>query len=95
MTYSAESMIGSVSVSTTQNRGFSPEEVAGRCVDKIISISEDADPVIRSQALAYKENMKKLIAFYMKEAINSDRTTLFNALSEAGQKDLAEVIRRL
>jgi len=95
MTGTAEAMIGSVFVSTTQNRGFGPEEVADRCVDKIIFISENADPAIRNQALAYKENMKKLIAFYMREAITSDRTTIFNALSEAGQKNLAEIIRKL
>jgi hypothetical protein len=31
----------------------------------------------------------------MKEAANSDRTTVYNALLEAGQKDLAELIRRM
>jgi hypothetical protein len=30
----------------------------------------------------------------MQEAIKSDRTTVYNALLQAGQKDLAEAIRR-
>lgn len=95
MTDFCGSQTGFVSVSTTNNRGFTPEEVAERCLDKIISVSSDANPVIRDQALAYRNNIKALIVFYMKEAIKSDRTTIFNALMEAGQKDLAEAIRRL
>jgi hypothetical protein len=31
----------------------------------------------------------------MREAVKSDRTTIYNALSEAGYKELAEQIRRL
>jgi len=31
----------------------------------------------------------------MKEMVQSDRTTTFNALCDAGHKDLAEMIRRL
>jgi hypothetical protein len=31
----------------------------------------------------------------MKEAVQSDRTTVNNALLDAGHKDLAELIRRL
>jgi len=95
MTDFCNSQTGFVSVSTTSNRGFTPEEVAERCLDKIISVSSDANPVIRDQALAYRNNIKALIVFYMKEAIKSDRTTIFNALIEAGQKDLAEAVRRL
>jgi len=84
-----------VDVRTTENRGFTPDEVAERCADKIISISETADPVIRDQARAFKKHLEKVVAFYMREAIRSDRTTVYNALCDAGHKDLAELIRRI
>jgi hypothetical protein len=84
-----------VDVKTTHNRGFTPEEVAERCADKIISISDSANPVIRDQARAFKKHLIKVLSLYMREAINSDRTTVYNALCDAGQKDLAELIRRL
>jgi hypothetical protein len=42
-----------------------------------------------------KRNMEKIIAHYMKEAIRSDRTTVYNAIKDAGHPDLAELIRRL
>ena len=36
-----------VNVQTTQNRGFTPDEVAERCVEKLISVSDDAHPAIK------------------------------------------------
>ena len=85
----------SVSVETTDNRGFTPEEVAERCVNKITGISNNAHPAIRDQAHAYRKEMEKIIAIYMRQAIKSDRTTVYNAIKDAGHPDLAELIRRL
>ncbi len=84
-----------VEVATTQNRGFTPDEIASRCVDRIISISDQANPVLQQQAHAFKDNMEEVIADYMRQAISSDRTTVYNALLDAGQPKLAELIRRL
>ena len=84
-----------VNVQTTQNRGFSPDEVAERCVEKLISVSGDAHPAIRDQAKAFQKHMEKVVAFYMREAIRSDRTTVYNALIDAGHPKLADAIRRL
>ena len=84
-----------VEVHTTQNRGFSPEEVAERCADKIISVSDGAHPAIQAQAHAFKKRIVKLIEFYLREAVKSDRTTVYNALTDAGHPELAELIRRL
>jgi hypothetical protein len=92
---SGNSDVGSVFVQTTSGRGFTPEEVAERCLNKIIAVSEDANPVIREQADAFKNHIRAVLVFYMKQAISSDRTTVYNALLDAGQKDLAETIRRL
>ena len=85
----------SVNVITTNNRGFTPEEVAKRCVDKIISISDTAHPAIKEQAREYRNSLEKVIAHYMKEAIKSDRTTVYNAIKDSGNMKLAEYIRRL
>ena len=84
-----------VTVHTSDNKGFSPEEVASRCDDKIIQVGDNAPIEIQEQARAYKEHIEKVIAFYMKEAIKSDRTTVVNAIKNAGQEKLAELIRRL
>ena len=83
------------SVKTTNNRGFTPEEVAARCADKIIQVSNTAPPAIRDQANAFKGDLIKVLSFYMREAVNSDRTTICNALNEAGHQELSQMIRRL
>ena len=82
-------------VKTTENRGFSPDEVAERCVEKLISVSDGTHPVIRDQARTFQRHMEKVVAFYMREAIRSDRTTVYNALRDAGHPELADAIRRL
>ena len=84
-----------VSVHTTTGRGFTPEEVASRCVDKLVSVADTAPPAIRDQARAYKVSIEKVVSHYMREAIASDRTTVYNALKDAGHPELAELIRRL
>lgn len=84
-----------VTVHTTENRGFTPEEVAARCADRIVSVADTAPPVIAEQARAFKGQVARVVAYYMREAIASDRTTVYNALRDAGHPELADLIRRL
>ena len=84
-----------VLVHTTKDRGFTPEEVAQRCTDKLLNIADSTPPAIRDQAIAYKKSMEAVIALYMKEAIKTDRTTVYNAIKDAGQPKLAEYIRKM
>ena len=86
---------GVVSVSTTNHRGHTPEEIADRAVERIISIADDMDPALQNQARAFRSQIRELLVLYMREAIKSDRTTVYNAIVSAGQKDLAEHLRRL
>ena len=84
-----------VRVKTTDYRGFTPEEVAELCVKRIVNVSDEAPPAIRDQARAFERQITNIVAFYMREAIKSDRTTVYNALTDAGSPELAELIRRL
>jgi gas vesicle protein len=84
-----------VNVKTTENKGHSIEELAERCTDKIVSVSDYAKPEVKEQAHAFKRRIKQLIELYMQQAVKSDRTTVYNAIINAGQPKLAELIRRL
>ena len=53
-----------VDVQTTNNRGFTPEEVAARCVDKIVEVGDNAAPEIRDQARAFKAHLEKVIVLH-------------------------------
>ena len=87
--------VGSFYVKTTNERGFTPEEITEDLLNKLIYVSLDAHPTIRDQALAYKDNMRPVILHYMQQAVKSDRTTLAAQLSKQGHADMAEIIRRL
>jgi hypothetical protein len=83
---------GSVTVLTTNNRGFMPEEIAERALDKIIYVGGSSHPAIRDQAEAFRENIRQILVFYMKEAIQSDRTTIAARLREAGHPELIKLL---
>lgn len=83
-----------VDVQTTSNRGHDPEFWAKLAADRIVQVSDTAHPAIREQAVAFRDNVEKVILLYMKRAIQSDRTTVYNLVTEAGQPNLAELLRR-
>ena len=84
-----------VDVLTTSGRGMTAEEVAELALNKLISISDTAPPEIAAQAKAFKERMRMVLVHYMRQAIASDRTTVYNILKDAGHLDIAETIRGL
>jgi len=84
-----------VEVNTTNNRGIPPAEYARICADKIVSVSDTAPGPIRDQAHAFRQVVEKVVLHYIKQAIHSDRTTVYNALKDAGHPELAEMMRRL
>tara|TARA_R100001086_G_scaffold247545_1_gene182062 strand:- start:609 stop:899 length:291 start_codon:yes stop_codon:yes gene_type:complete len=89
------SSLGEVGVQTTEYRGFTPEELAQRAVEQIISISETTDPVLRLQAEAFRNRMFHIIVAALEQAVKSDRTTLYNDFVKQGHADMAEILRRL
>lgn len=86
-------LTGNVLVSTTTDRGFTPEEIAERALDKIIYVGSNSHPAIRDQAEAFRENIKYVLIQYLKEAVQSDRTTIANRLREAGHPELINLLK--
>jgi hypothetical protein len=92
-TKEAQAGVFKVDVATTSNGGHPPDFWAKLCADRILNIADSAPPEIKDQAIAYKGLMEQAILLYMKRAIQSDRTTVGYALSEAGHPKLAEMLR--
>ena len=87
--------VGAALVYTSKNQGHSPEQMAEMALNKIMLVSEDAPPVIRDQALAHREKLKKVLIFYMNRMAQSERTTIWALMKQQGHDDVAEIIRRL
>jgi len=91
----SETEVGNLSVTTTNNRGHTVEEVAEMATNRLVSISDTAPAPIRAQAHAFREACKHIITYYMNEAIKNHVCTICNELEKQGQHDLANIIRRL
>ena len=83
---------GDVKVYTTQNRGFTPEEIAERAIDKIIFVGKDSHPVIRDQAEAFKKHIYHVLVQSLEQAVQSDRTTIAQRLRDAGYSELLKIL---
>lgn len=92
MDVSFSAALGNLSVQVTNKRGFTPEELADQALDKILYVGENVHPVIRDQAVAFKEQIRAVLVQYMKKAIVSDRTTLIAKLKAHGHADLAHIL---
>ena len=95
MSVNGSMQVGSVTVATTQNTGLSIEHWAERLLDKILFVGNESNPFIKEQALAYKDALRTAIVQHMRQAIKSDRTTLYNLLLQQGETQMAEILRRL
>ena len=87
--------IGSVDVVTTSNKGLSPEYWTERIMERLVQVSDNADPLVQAQARAFKENIEKVVLLYLRQAIASDRSTVAGLLEKQGHCKMAEIIRRL
>lgn len=84
--------VGNVFVETTQSRGWTVEELAMRAADKIIYVGDQSHPAVQAQARAFKESVKQVVAFYLREAVEQDRATIALRLREAGHSDLVHLL---
>ena len=87
--------MGDVNVQTTKNKGLSPEYWTERIMERLLSISDNAAPMVKAQAQAFKDSMTQVVLLYLKQAIMSDRATVAGLLEKQGHKDMADIIRRL
>ena len=84
--------VGSVMVVATGGRGFTPEEVAERALDKIIYVGSHTHPAIRDQAEAFKDSIRQVLVYYMHEAVRSHNVTLVNKFKQAGHPELIPIL---
>jgi hypothetical protein len=85
-------LVGGVQVETTNNRGWTVDELAERAVNKIVYVGDQSHPVVREQAHAFKQGVREVVRFYLHEAVQQDRLTIANRLRDAGHQDLIRLL---
>tara|TARA_R110001592_G_scaffold91646_1_gene267988 strand:- start:379 stop:669 length:291 start_codon:yes stop_codon:yes gene_type:complete len=91
----SDTTVGQVGVATSDNGGLSNEQISEMAIKKIISVSESAPEPIKQQAHVFADNVRNLLHYYIELARKEERANICHQLREAGQNDLAEVIRRI
>ena len=86
------SALGTVQVMTTNNRGFSAEELADRALNQIINVGDNAPPVIADQARAFQENLREVLIYFIREGMRSRNVTLAAKFTESGFPELVKLI---
>ena len=87
-------LLGEIKAMGVSNRGFTPEELAENALDRIISISSTADPVIRQQAEAFREHIRAVLISYGRQCVKSNHTTIANRLRDAGHSELTQLLEK-
>tara|TARA_R100001463_G_scaffold87490_2_gene142158 strand:- start:455 stop:745 length:291 start_codon:yes stop_codon:yes gene_type:complete len=87
--------VGQVGVVTSDKGGMSNEQISELATNKIVSISKNAPEPIKQQAHIFADNVRNLLQHYIELARKEERANICHKLREAGQNDLAEVIRRI
>ena len=95
MDVSGEAGVGQIQAFATSGRGLNVEELSELALRKIIHIADTAPPALRDQVHEFRGQLKVVLMRYMHQAIASDRTTLYNNLRGAGQREAAELILRI
>jgi len=85
-------LLGGITVATTDRRGWTPDELADRAVEKILYIGNESHPAIRDQAIAFRGAVRSVIKTYLEEAVNQDRATIAIRLHEAGYSNLVHLL---
>ena len=76
MSFAADMEVGQVFVQTTSNRGYTPEEIAERAVNRLKRIETE-------------EELKRVLTKYLQEAQDSERMNARRTLVENGFIDAA------
>lgn len=77
MSFEGGMELGVIKVFTTDNRGFTPDEMATRAVDRLLRINN-------------RSELKRVLTQYFKEAQDSERMDLRRKLNENGFADAAK-----
>ena len=77
MSFSSDLELGQVLVQTTDYRGFTPEELAERAVNRVMRVQTE-------------DELKRVLIKYLQEAQNSERMNARRILIENGFSDAAK-----
>ncbi len=87
--------VQSVNVMTSDEGGLSTEQLTELAMDKVINVADSAPPAIRDQAEAFRSSIENVLRYYIELARREERATIAYRMAKAGQKEMADLVRRI
>lgn len=87
--------VQSVNVMTSNEGGLSTEQLTELAMDKVINVADSAPPAIRDQAEAFRGSIENVLRYYIELARREERATIAHRMAKAGQKEMADLVRRI
>jgi hypothetical protein len=70
--------VGTINVMASSNGPLSAEQWAKLAADKIMYVGDKTEGPIRDQAVAFKNNIQKVIEYYITQAVQSNERYLLS-----------------
>jgi hypothetical protein len=87
--------LGNVSVTITNYRGMSPEELADAAMKEILDVRGNPPEIIRQQLVAFQDRLRDVLVRYFRKAQAEERNNIYGALVKHGAADIAQIIRNM
>jgi len=84
-----------VKIYTSNHGGLSTDQIVELAASKIMYVSDDAPPVIKDQAIAFRARMMNILTEYVHLARREERATISATLEKHGHSDVAKMIRSI
>jgi|TARA_Y100000114_G_C11565478_1_gene233846 hypothetical protein len=95
LSFNTDVDVHSVNVFSSNDGGLSTEQIAQLSLDRLLLVADNAPPVIKEQAEAFKENLRIVLFQTIELSRREERATIAHKMSKAGQKEMADLVRRL
>lgn len=87
--------VQSVNVMTSDEGGLNTEQLTQLAMDKVINVADSAPPAIKDQAEAFRGSIENVLRHYIELARREERATIAHRMAKAGQKEMADLVRRI
>ncbi len=87
--------VQSVNVMTSDEGGLNTEQLTQLAMDKVINVADSAPPAIKDQAEAFRDSIENVLRHYIELARREERATIAYRMAKAGQKEMADLVRRI
>jgi hypothetical protein len=87
--------VQNVNVMTSNEGGLDTYQITKLAMDKIMTVANSAPPPIKDQAEAFRDSLENTLKHYIELARREERATIAHRMAKAGQKEMADLVRRI